>query len=187
MPRGGKRVGAGRKPKTRKERWLGGDASHYGLSLVPKSAEAAGVVEGAADMPPVAEVVPISDAPAVLMAAERPFWDWYAPQATAKGTLTTETAPGFVLLCQVAARRSRLWGQIDTDGDKYEAVVVDGAGQERVSLKAHPLLSHARGLDMRLEQLLARYGIASAGKTADDKKPKKDDERERLRQLLAVR
>lgn len=186
MPRGGKRVGAGRKPKTRTERWLGGDASHHGLSLVPKSAEAAGVSEPEAE-PAKAEVVPIGDAPAVLTVAERPFWDWYSPQASAKGTLTTETAPGFVLLCQVAARRARLWAQIDTDGDKYEAVVVDGAGQERVSLKAHPLLTHARGLDMRLEQHLARFGITSGGKSEGDKKPKKDDEREQLRKLLAVR
>lgn len=137
--------------------------------------------------PTKAEVIPIGDAPAVLTAAERPFWDWYSPQALAKGTLTTETAPGFVLLCQVAARRARLWAQVDADGDKYEAVVVDGAGQERVSLKAHPLLTHARGLDMRLEQHLARFGITSGGKAVEDKKPKKDDERAELRRLLAVR
>jgi hypothetical protein len=184
VPRGGRRVGAGRKRKSAAEHWLSGDAGKRGLSLVPPREES-GDVE-AAD-PPKADVVPIGEAPAVLTVAERPFWDWYSPQALAKGTLTKETTPGFVLLCQVAARRARLWAQIDTDGDKYEAVVVDGAGQERVSLKAHPLLTHARGLDMRLEQHLARFGITSGGKAEGDKKPKKDDEREQLRKLLAVR
>lgn len=193
MPRGGRRVGAGRKRKSAAEHWLAGDASKRGLSLVPRSAEAAHAADApqpqtsADGQPVVADVVPIGNAPAVLTSAERPFWEWYAPQALAKGTLTTETAPGFVLLCQIAARRARLWEQIDADGDKYIAVVVDGAGQERQSLKAHPLLTHARGLDMRLEQQLARFGITSGGKADSDKKPKKDDEREQLRQLLAVR
>lgn len=188
MPRGGRRVGAGRKRKSAAEHWLSGDASKRGLSLVPRSAEAAAADgEMAAPAPELAPVVSIDGAPAILTTQERAFWDWYAPKALAKGTLTLETEPGMVLLCQVAARRRRLWEQIDADGDKYIAVVVDGAGQERQSLKAHPLLTHARGLDMRVEQLQARFGITSGGKASDDKKPKQDDEREQLRKLLAVR
>jgi hypothetical protein len=187
MPRGGRRVGAGRKRKTPRQHFLSGDAGKRGLALVPARPSDPVNDIPASEETAGADVVPIRDAPAMLTKDELPYWAWYSAQAYAKGTLTEHTMPGFVLLCQVAARRARLWAQIDRDGDQYEAIVVDGAGNERVSKKPHPLLTHARGLDMRLEQLQARFGIMSAGKIADEKKPKPDDEREQLRRLLAVR
>lgn len=75
MGRGGRRAGAGRKPK---------------LTVVPP------VLEGGAA--PV-ETGSIPD-PSGLTAAERKVWERLAPLARERQTLTPATAPGFEILCQ---------------------------------------------------------------------------------------
>lgn len=178
MPRGGKRLGAGRKPKTRTERWLGGDAAKRGLSLVRPDAEPVPVTTN----PAVAE-----DVPSMLTEAEAKYWELWAPSALERGTLTEHTRPGLVLLCQVARRAAALWAQIESQGLMFEKVTVDSSGQEHHEPKAHPLLTHYRGLVQRAEQLMARYGLASDGKIPTGETAKKDTEREQLAKLLAVR
>jgi hypothetical protein len=184
MSWGGKRVGAGRKPRSGRSHWLTGDAGKRNLSLVtnPVASDEAPAAE-----PSGAVVVSLRDAPAMLTETERPYWELWSPLALLNATLTDQTVPGFVLLCQVASRAANLWGNITAQGFVYEKVMVDGAGVEHKELKSHPLLTHYRGLMQRQEQLLARYGLASMGKPPGDKKPKKDDERDELRKLLAVR
>lgn len=179
MPRGGKRLGAGRKPLTRRERWLGGNASKVPLALVTSSPErvsaAAETMDGEVPEPPL-----------VLTEDEAAYWRLWAPLARARGLLSEETKPGLVLLCQQARRAAEMWSDIASRGMVHEKVTMDGAGQEHHEFKAHPLLTHWRGLMHRIEQLQARYGIAADGKIAGEA-AQIDEEREQLAQLLAVK
>lgn len=175
---GGARVGAGRKPKTRRERWLGGNAGGRGaLSLVRPEGDDIVTAD-----PAVAK-----DVPAMLTADEATYWALWAPSALARGTLTEHTRPGLVLLCQVARRAALLWSQIESQGLVFEKVTVDSAAQEHHEPKAHPLLSHYRGLVQRAEQLMARYGLASDGKIPIGEAVRPEDEHEQLATLLAVK
>jgi hypothetical protein len=165
MPRGGARIGAGRKPKTARAHWLTGDAGKRNLAVV-ESPVGGDVVAVKAFLPPAA-----------LGAEERDYWRTWEPEARANGTLTSATVAGFVLLCEVAADAGRLRARIDADGLMF---VVDGVP------KAHPLLPSYRGQQQRREQLLARYGLAAMGKPAAPVSPVSDEKQE-LRRLLAIR
>ena len=180
MPRGGKRLGAGRKPKTRKERWLGGQAGHRPMPLTvvpkkpPKVFSADLTVQVVADIP----------APAILTEDEQAYWQLWAPMADRRGLLTDDTIPGFAELCQVARRKAMLWSEIMSSGLVYEVVTVDGAGQERREFKKHPLLTEWRGLVKQTELLMSRFGLTGDGKVqAAEEQP--DDERAELARLLS--
>lgn len=86
MPRGGARVGAGRKPKAGHLRSFDGGAGKR---------KAPGVVEPAA----TAEITEF-DAPNDLTLEERRVWMELAPHAFKKRTLTPATSLAFCLLCR---------------------------------------------------------------------------------------
>lgn len=174
MPRGGSRLGAGRKPHTRKERWLGGHAGHRPLSLVTPDRQK--TVDAGEPIVP----------DGVLAPAERVYWERWAPAAQASGNLTEINVHGFRLLCQYAAKADALWACIDARGYEQEKVTIDGSGQEHREYKANSLLSQWRGLIVRVEQGMFRYGILADGKVsvgAGDR----DAEEEQLAKLLAVK
>lgn len=173
MPRGGKRLGSGRKPHTRRERWLGGNAGKRPLTLVAPSVS---VVSEPLDV----------DTPGILTAEELAYWTLWAPVASARGMLHAGTVPGFVLLCQTARRAQVIWECIESRGLEQEKVTIDGAGQEHREYKANSLLAHWRGLMARIEQLQARYGLAADGKVPTDQGGQ-DAEEETLAKLLAVK
>lgn len=177
MPRGGRRLGAGRKPKTRRERWLGGNAGKRPLTLVTPERTM-----------PVESVLTAGgvSVPAVLTAGERAYWDLWSPLAISQGLLTAETVPGFVTLCKTARTADVFWSAVEDRGLEQEKVTIDGAGQEHREYKANPLLSHWRALMARMEQLQARYGLAADGKVLVGGMSE-DAEEAALAQLMAVR
>lgn len=177
MPRGGKRLGSGRKPHTRRERWLGGNAGHRNLTVVPGGRDLATESGGPVEAP---------SQPDVLLEAEGKYWALWAPIATKRGMLHDGTVPGFTLLCQWAARADALWACIQSRGYEQEKVTIDGAGQEHREYKANSLLSQWRGLTARVEQGMARYGLTADGKLPTDLADA-DDEETQLAQLLAVK
>lgn len=164
MPRGGARIGAGRKRKTPRAHWLTGDAGKRGLALVESPAV------GARDASLVYEP------PATLGPAERSYWAAWEPEARAAGTLHSATLPGFTLLCQVAVDTAQLRARIHEDG----AVLTGAEGT-----KAHPLWVSYRGLAQRLDQLLKSYSLSAMGKPAAVTSPVNDEKLE-LRRLLAI-
>lgn len=150
MPRGGARVGAGRKPKDN-------------VLTMP----------GAAG--PAEPVVP--DPPADMVAADEAFvkaeqeagrkvdprmplqsdiWREYAPAATANGTLIPSTLPGFRYLVEVTARYRGLAAIIDLEGWQQDS--------ELMGRKKHPLWTEFRGFAMRRETALRSYGLLANGK-----------------------
>lgn len=198
---GGRRIGAGRKPKTAREHWLTGDAGKRGLALVerpegaPKAKRRRTQAETRAA---VAVIGAAGEVPPELAADEGVFWERWAPRAKANGTLTDDTWPGFVLLCQTAADAQQCRTEIYSRGIVSARTAARTAMKETgdddeamevvtVELRAHPLWPHYRGLKTRVEMLMARYGLASMGKAPSAEKPDEDHERNELRKLLAVR
>lgn len=92
MARGGRRPGAGRKPKSDLERELDGNAGH----------RPARVLAHPSGMPAVPAPIPVEafDAPDDLTVDERNVWLELAPHAFAARTLTKGTAEAFKLLCR---------------------------------------------------------------------------------------
>jgi hypothetical protein len=172
VPRGGRRQGAGRKPKSATQHFLGGNAGKRSLAIVPPS-------RADADAPPSppAIVLPVD---LLSQEGEQAYWHRYASPALAAGTLTRHTVGGFVLLCQVAARADRMWEDIEREG---LTATVDGL------MKAHPLLPAYRGLVQRQESLLQRYLLAAMAKPdlGATPKSKEDDDSAALRQLMAIK
>lgn len=174
MPRGGRRQGAGRKPKSAKHHFLTGNAGKRNFELVPKTRD---------ELPPADPAEPELVMPADQLAldGEQAYWERYAPAAQAAGTLTPQTRGGFVLLCQIAARADRMWEDIEREGFTWSDEGV---------IKAHPLLPSYRGLVQRQESLLQRYLLAAMAKpdtAAASAKPKEDDDSAALRQLMAIK
>lgn len=195
---GGRRIGAGRKPKTAREHWLTGDAGKRGLALVERPADA-GAPKGQRrrgkkpqrPAPPV--IGAAGEVPPELTDVERVLWERWAPRAKAIGTLSEDTTPGFVVLCQTAADAQVCRAEIYSRGIVSVRTVMQETGNDdeameavTVELRAHPLWPQYRGLKTRLEMLMARYGIASMGKLPSAEKPDEDNERDQLRKLLAV-
>ncbi len=90
--------------------------------------------------------------PATLSGAAAAYWTQWSPLACDLGTLVPASAPGFTLLCQVAA-----------EVDDLRAVLT-AAGWLDLEGRPHPLSASYRNHVLRLEQLQARYGLAAAGK-----------------------
>src|SRR5690606_19147176 len=115
MPRGGRRVGAGRPPK---------------LAVLPPP-------------PPPDEAAKLLTPPDDLTTDETRVWEECAPLAVANGTLTAATLPGFRYLCEVTVRYRALAAIIDAEGWQQEHVQTQmdesGGGIQIVQRKAHPL------------------------------------------------
>jgi hypothetical protein len=121
-----------------------------------------------------------------LLADEQAYWDRWAPLAVSRGLLHDGTRPGFVLLCQWAARADAFWACIQSRGFEQEKVTIDGSGAEHREYKANSLISQWRGLTARVEQGMARFGLTGDGKLpigASDA----DQEEAQLAKLLAVK
>lgn len=91
---GGRRPGAGRKPKTALEQAITGDPGHRGRVLTHPSAGQVLVV---------AAIDETFEAPDDLTLEEREIWTELAPHAFAARTLTKATALSFRLLCRNVA------------------------------------------------------------------------------------
>lgn len=94
MPRGGRRPGAGRKPKT----W-GGIVPRAPVALVP----AGSVVGAPAVVEPIERFEPVD----VLTTEERQVWDRQASHAFDARTLTRATALAFARYCRVVVLEAK--------------------------------------------------------------------------------
>jgi hypothetical protein len=94
MPRGGRRAGSGRKPKSAEMRELDGNAGHRPARVLNHPSGASAPAQTAP--PPVEEF----DAPNDLTTDERNVWVELAPHAFAARTLTKGTAEAFKMLCR---------------------------------------------------------------------------------------
>lgn len=187
MPRGGRRQGAGRKPKTPKEHLLSGNAGKRNLSLVPMSRDEVAALDEplpATDVEGEVEVDVVTGIaiPSALLTqeGEQAYWRMYAPLALEAGTLTAKSIGGFILLCQVAARADLIWEDISREG--FTESTEHGT-------KAHPLLPAYRGFIQRQESLLQRYLLAAMAKadSGAGKPVKEDDDVAALRSLMAIK
>jgi hypothetical protein len=127
--------------------------------------------------PDVAMDGPLPDVamPDGLSEAQQVAWNRLAPAALAQRTLTEATAQRFVLLCKAIALEAQYEAKILADGLTYVAITVDGSGQERETLKAHPLVGAHRGMMQRVEAGMVAFRLAPIGKPLAmpaDEKPK---------------
>lgn len=129
----------------------------------------------------IIEIQPV-DMPGGLSDGERAAWDELAPKALQRGTLTTETAARFVLFCRAVVMERSMAAKILADGWTYIAVTVDGSGQERESLKAHPLCGAHRGMMQRVEAGMLAFRLAPVGKVIVAAKEKKQNPLEKLQE-----
>lgn len=137
MPKGGKRVGAGRKKRRAPVLAMPG-------VTVPHPAETA--------------TTAIAPPKGVLGAAAQRVWRRLAPSAIARATLTPETAHGFAVLCQSVVRLDELERRLKRDGWTF----VNQFGEP----KRHPLWGTWQVMVLRVEQQLARYGLMPDGRPA---------------------
>lgn len=162
---GGRRPGAGRKPKSKRERKVQGSrhrtrARDAGVPETPASKDPARVTRPR-DLEPIARAV----------------WDKLAPHAIAAGTLTVATAYAFQRVCELESRRRRMETQIDLDGLMVSVVEVDEKTGARFSIgepRAHPLIGHERQLQQRVEAGFAKFAIAPNGKSLMSEPEKTD-------------
>lgn len=151
MPRGGRRVGAGRKPKAKKAVVLGFDgARRSDPPAVP-----------AAAAPSVDQFQDLATPPGDLPADQQAFWRLYAPYALEQRTLIPATVIGFRELCELFAIKHTIAAQIQ--GYKLGAASKSAAAPLRTYMK----------LAQRLDALLARFKLTSFGKAADTGGPAK--------------
>ncbi len=141
MPRGGRRVGAGRKPSVRRAVVLGMDGARR-EDLGPPGPL------GAAPAP--AEDLELLTPPPDLTPAQQDYWRRWAPLAVEQRTLVPATRPGFRELCEQADLKAKLARRIHALG----------AGSE----KAGSRLSAYVKLAQRLDSSLARFKLTGMGK-----------------------
>lgn len=150
MPKGGARVGAGRKPKSN-------------ILAMP----GAGVPTGPVTVPDPPEDMVAADeaAKARMLAAGLPVdiqwasdvWRAYAPAAAENGTLAPgATLIGFRVLVDVDVKCRRMEARIDAEGWLVES--------ELMGPKAHPLWARFEKLMLRREQMMRAYGLIANGK-----------------------
>ena len=156
MPKGGPRVGSGRKPLLGAVAALRGSRGNVASRAVVRFR---GPVEPVAVRPPEPVTMPGD-----LSAAQAAVWLELAPHALALRTLTPETAGSFRDLCRVITVRDGVLATIQAQGWTYIKVSVDGAGVEHSELKKHPLVSDLRGWEQRVEVGRARFRLAPMGK-----------------------
>lgn len=110
------------------------------------------------------EALPPVDPPDWMELDVRKVWDGLELLARQQRTLSADTAERFALLCRAIVMERKMAAKILEDGLTYIAVTVDGAGQERQLLKAHPLCSPQRGMMQRIEAGLTAFRLAPMGK-----------------------
>lgn len=142
MPRGGRRVGSGRKPK--------GKAPGVVLGMDGSRLQG-GIFGGQA--PQVPADPELETPPGDLTQGQRKVWRELAPLAVSQQTLVSSTVGGFRLLC-------RQWERTDILARKVEKL---GAG----SSKAIPFHKELLKLEQRLDASLARFKLTAFGKAAD--------------------
>lgn len=173
---GGSRVNSGPASKSSKLRWLSGNAGHRTRTELDERAEKQPSVAGECPEPP-----------ADMPESQARYWRQWAGQSHRRGMLDADRVAGFALLCRTAAEADEFLEVIREQGLTYKKVTIDGAGQQHEEIRSHPILSHYRGHLHRMEQLMARYGLAADGKVRTEQVETKDDERETLAKLLAVK
>lgn len=112
---------------------------------------------------------PLLSPPDDLADAQRAVWVRLAEHSIANGTLTAATVEGFRYLCEVTAKCGALEARIDADGWTFQKVTVDGAGQEQIEDKRHPLWGTLAALMLRREAGLVKYGLIANGKPVASK------------------
>lgn len=161
---GGTRVGAGRKPKSQEEKWLGGDAGKRGDGKRKPQAP-----------PPVTLIA----APADLPEAQAVVWNTLAPHACAQRTLTAQTAAAFALLCKQIVLEQLMFQEITTDGLTGTKVTLQmdekGGGLQSVEKKAHTLLAQHRQMMQRVEAGMLRFRLSPIGKEMTPAEQPKDE------------
>lgn len=151
MPRGGFRVGAGRKPRGDKGVVIGMDGQR-------RPSVAASVALGPA--PEDAAAHPLVTPPEGLPDGQQPIWRGLAPHAIAQATLVPATVRGFRELCELVLLKQQI----------ADAIVAAGAATSGMDA----LLRHYTKLSQRLDAVLARYRLTAAGKPESTAaKPKK--------------
>lgn len=153
MPRGGARVGAGRKPK---------GASI--LSLHGGRVRSGGKVPSTVSNAPLPSVKSPEDLPS----EHQKVWNELAPHARAARTLTVGTAAAFRDLCEAIVLKRMMLAEILADGLTGNKVTLQmdeaGGGVQSVEKKAHTLLSQYRGMMQRVEAGFTRFRLAPMGK-----------------------
>ncbi len=146
MPRGGRRPGSGRKPKSAEMRELDGNAGHRPARVLnhPSGASAQG-----SGLPAVAPApVEAFDAPNDLTTEERNVWLELAPHAFAARTLTKGTAEAFKLLCRNVLLEKEM----------------------RVSVLDRGRPAH-QGMIHKVETAMLRFNLSPCGKAMYDAAP----------------
>ena len=153
MPRGGARVGSGRKPK--------------GASILSLHG---GRVRNAANVPSTVPNQPFEpvNTPQDLPDVQQAVWNELAPHALEARTLTAGTAAAFRDLCEAIVLKRMMLAEILADGLTGTKVTVQmdesGGGLQSVEKKAHTLLSQYRGMMQRVEAGFTRFRLAPMGK-----------------------
>jgi hypothetical protein len=146
---GGIRIGAGRPPKDKAAKWLGGNAGK----------------RGGEKKKPTPEPVELILAPADLLEDQAETWNALAPHACAARTLTSSTIAAFRDLCEAICLKRSLYDQIVRDGFVVGRSVRNEDGDVvATDTKAHPLLAHHRGLMQRVEAGMMRFRLLPMGK-----------------------
>jgi len=125
---GGRRVGAGRKPRTRLEQVITGTLRGPGRVLPGP---------GAGDAPMVAPIDRF-EAPADLSDLERAIWLDLAPHAFAARTLTRATAFAFRLLCQNVALERGFAARADECGRASHRGLIQRVDAELAAFNLRP-------------------------------------------------
>lgn len=136
---GGRRVGAGRKPKSAEERRLSGNAGHQ--KVVPHPSVPPSSVTTVNLHAPPSVVLDEADAPNDLTLDERQIWMRLAPRAIEKRTLHAGTADYFKMFCRVVALE-----------EKYAKSAMDAGS------------ANHRGLIQRAAAMYKDFDIAPFGK-----------------------
>ena len=143
MPRGGRRVGAGRKPKAKGPGVIiGMDGRRQDRPLFPGATEQ--------DPDEVDLLVPPTDLG--LTAEARRYWRKAAPDAIAQGTLVPSARLGFAELCELQDLKQKLLKRIHRLGP--------------ASATASSLLKDYTKLSLQVGTTLARFKLTGDGKPA---------------------
>lgn len=129
------------------------------------------------------EVFPDVAPPVGLAEDQVAVWTRLAPLAVAQKTLTATTSERFRLLCKAIVMEASMADKIATDGWTYISTTVDGAGNERETLKAHPLCGPHRGMMQRIEAGMVAFKLAPIGKALSQ--PVKEKPQSALERLQA--
>lgn len=154
---GGRRPGAGRKPKDAATGALLGSrrakarAKQFERKAAVPAVAAPGVTTSAA-----APDVAIPTPPGNLTLDELAVWNELAPLAEREGTLTDSTRMALRDLCEAIVLKRRLLRVVDDEG----VTIFNLQGAKA----AHPLLTQFRGLMQRVEAGMLRFKLAPIGK-----------------------